>query len=590
MRAMFIKFYNLKPCSHEEFVMARNYYLCEASAGEKRYFDEAIKTILNRSAQYLADLGTVNISLAYKIYRYYGLHDEDFQKYFDKYMGFKRLTAIVKRNLPRRLYLEAKKQLFSNEVISRLAEIEKISPLDCRMHIFGYACNNHPIDKHSFPKFRSFYVAFKSFDVNNLKFFKSGYQYCRYYATEEEKQEFFQKVLQVMDKLNSIAQESDTALEDFLEAQNLSVFNLVPLLQFFGDKNLEFTKLVCGFYKEYYEMAEKVGFKLSALKSLCERENIDYKIFIPSIKLYAKFILLDKNFNQRVDGCNERGNRNEAVLEEILRENDEARIIELFMNNPKAVCYIADFCYAKNKFKSREEQVDMERILLQKKQIFFDYLKQNNLTLEGPSKPRVYSNSSKSNIVLIAKQIINGDISFMEAQEILNLGYGRLVPYIKSYLEYYPELENQFNEVLESYKSILNELYNLLAIYIQNGVQGINGMRNFDFLDYFMIFKDINPKSNAYLHLNLTPQIISCIRRFLDGFDPTRYNLDTLVKSKFTLVVNGEYRTLREEEIAGIAQYLESMNIPLYGVVVDSALKRYANNELDTTPLQPGRI
>lgn len=235
--------------------------------------------------------------------------------------------------------------------------------------------------------------------------------------------------------------------------------------------------------------------------------------------------------------------------------------------------------------------MEMERILLQKKQIFYGYLKQNNLNRNGNmQKHGKPANNLDSDVVLMAKQIINGDLSFLEAQNNYDNGYGRLLPSFKQYLTCQPELESEFNDVLKAYNGVLTELYDLLAIYIQNGIQGINGMRSFDFLDYFMIFKDINPKSNAYLHLNLTPQIISCIRRFLDGFDPTRYNLDTLVKSKFTLVVNGEYRTLREEEIVGIAQYLESMNIPLYGVVVDSALKRYANNELDITPLQPGRI
>jgi len=140
-------------------------------------------------------------------------------------------------------------------------------------------------------------------------------------------------------------------------------------------------------------------------------------------------------------------------------------------------------------------------------------------------------------------------------------------------------------------------LYNELVINIKNGVLTDTGIRSFDFVDYYLF---LNGR-----RLNSVPKIFSkflsnedsqILRHFFAKFKiATFVNIDNIINSNIEvnlekdengLPISGTGRTLTKEELISIIDFLVDNNIPLYDIVLNVAIRRYANNTLDVTTRQ----
>lgn len=140
-------------------------------------------------------------------------------------------------------------------------------------------------------------------------------------------------------------------------------------------------------------------------------------------------------------------------------------------------------------------------------------------------------------------------------------------------------------------------LYNELAINIKNGVITDTGIRVFDYIDYYLFLngRDL-PFMPKFYSSFLNRERIICLRNFFAKFRTASFiNIDDFINSHIEVnlekdengfPISGTGRVLTKEDLENIINYLVINNIPLYDIVINVAIKRYANNTLDISPGQ----
>lgn len=140
-------------------------------------------------------------------------------------------------------------------------------------------------------------------------------------------------------------------------------------------------------------------------------------------------------------------------------------------------------------------------------------------------------------------------------------------------------------------------LYNELVINIKNGVLTDTGIRSFDFVDYYLFLngRKLNSVPNIFSKF-LSNEDSQILRHFFAKFRiATFVNVDDFINSHIEVnlekdengfPIPGTGRVLTKEELESIINYLVINNIPLYDIVINVAIRRYANNTLNISPGQ----
>lgn len=140
-------------------------------------------------------------------------------------------------------------------------------------------------------------------------------------------------------------------------------------------------------------------------------------------------------------------------------------------------------------------------------------------------------------------------------------------------------------------------LYNELVINIKNGVITDTGIRDFDLIDYYLFLNGRNlPHVPSFYSSFLNSEGVITLKKFFTKFKSATFvNVNDFINSivevnlekdenGFPIPSTG--RVLTKEELENIINYLVINNIPLYDIVINVAIRRYANNTLDISPGQ----
>jgi len=124
--------------------------------------------------------------------------------------------------------------------------------------------------------------------------------------------------------------------------------------------------------------------------------------------------------------------------------------------------------------------------------------------------------------------------------------------------------------------------FRMLALYIRSGITVNNETRDFDLIDFFMLFPNLNPLINFHL-MDIDPLDKTNISLLLDPMKFASYINKTSIMKGFITIGSV---TFKEKELGLIIRFLEDNNVPLYDRVFMIACKRYINNTLDVSYLQ----
>jgi len=586
----FLKFNELKPCTYEEFSNAKSYFE-EASILERKEFLNNMFLIIQRCFSAMYSKKSTSFLNVSDIYSLYGLTDEDFNNYFNLFMEkfapkiitdkYEELKVIEKERMIENIFEMAKLSYWMD--LKKIAIFYNIKVIDVKSYIQYYAFQVLKLNKSKFTRFKKTFKAYHAF-INSQNYnFDYAFEYYKMHATKEEKIVFKNKIDIIINNVKDLLNNKD-ALISYLSSIKFNLFNLYSIIKefYYEDLLMAFSNLL----KEYYEYADSVNWNSALIKDAAKNANLSYENYLFLAKIYAKKVLKINNIeevivNKRIIVGNKESRFTE-ILYQIIEEKDENVLFKLFDDNKIQKEHIYRFCFSKARNFTSDIQQEYKNILLNKYETY------HNIKM-----------SNRKPSFKIITELLNSPLSFKEFCKVNNLNVGQfrytinniedpviLRSIIDKINKDEQDLRNEVKKEKEANNMYIETRIRQLISYIVNGIN-INGIiKDFDLIDFFVLFKDVNHNVKTYPFLNGLDKKV--LYKFFDKIYKSNYfNRDTLLNS-YIQVSNA--RIINKDEIAYIISFMESYNLPMLDVVFSVALKRYLNNNLDIYKLQENTL
>jgi len=285
-----------------------------------------------------------------------------------------------------------------------------------------------------------------------------------------------------------------------------------------------------SFCKNLYEYAESNNWHREPITLHAKELNITYQEYLYLAKYYATNILRIRDIDEIIKCKRSNSIKNaftlEHVLLQILNETDKTILFKLFSENNIIISTITNFCYSKSREFSNEQRKQYERNLLLK---LYWYRNQ--------------------------RYIINKkDTPKKDTDEV-----------------------NTINTIgNETYQNTVR----LIISYLNNGIVINDIQKDFDLIDFFILFKDFNYYN--YVYPFLTGKEKEDLNNFVKPMiNDTHINRDTLINGYYEIQIDNNKRIITKEEIIYILDFMDKYNLPKSYILFNIALKRYLNDCLD---------
>ena len=474
------------------------------------------------------------------------------------------MNAIAEQRF--KMFNDAKSVLWKREELKALAEkygysLKRFNDI-CR----AYAENILGFNRGDYGNFKKCYKHFVLFHLNTYEL----YIYYDKFASSQEKEEFHQKIKAFFIKIIQEFKSPNFDKQIWLQENNLTDCDLYKVVSIFGSLYPTVVNVVYNTFKFYYDYAESVNFEKTAILAKANELGITYQYFISLINAYGWHILKMKD-----DFINKRRSprgRYVDVLDEIRVSDNPDEIHKLFILNNIKKGHIIEYVYIHNKDLSRQQQLQLEKQLLQKYAIYLEMAKKQN-------------NKKTNTLDRFVKEYFNSNKTlddFCEDNDIKRESFLKLLSKMpdSDFKSLVRERIRKEPPVSIEYKN--EDDFRMLALYIRSGITVDNETREFDLIDFFMLFPNLNPLINFH-KMDIDPLDKTNISLLLDPMKFASYiNKTSIMKGSIT--IGGV--TLKEKELSLIIRFLEDNNVPLYDRVFMIACKRYINHTLDVSYLQ----
>ena len=288
------------------------------------------------------------------------------------------------------------------------------------------------------------------------------------------------------------------------------------------------------------------------------------------------------------------------LIGQIIESTDEKEIAELLDNYTihnlfdKIEYYIKHY---KNGLTSEKQNILLTKTLEKIKPI----IEENELNKKNKAKERQRERQRKKDKEALEnfKEVINGNLT--EKELINNLGkkrFNRLLDVLKEDADFYnmyirtvnwqniEQEQEQQNKILKIHQMIY-EIVN----YLKNGIETENGLRKFDIIDFYLLYKDdmkeiytqisecISIKDDIILIKNFINENVNSKKifadykkRLIEGID--RINCE---KDERGYPIPNTGIVIPIEEKISWFEYLENNNIPVTYATYNAMRKRYLN-------------
>ena len=276
------------------------------------------------------------------------------------------------------------------------------------------------------------------------------------------------------------------------------------------------------------------------------------------------------------------------VLEELLQENSEEKIIEIIKQykikgiNIKEK--VSDFAF----FYHPDKVMETIEILNDKIDIFINYTKEQQILLE--TKIRMIEEFVKDDTITKEKYCELNQITIEDFDSIVEYCQINDLMLFEKYIDKIEKLQNQIlDDLILKIKQMIN--------YLENGIECENGnSRTFDLIDYYeLIGLDFDAFINICLSekCNLNSKELGVVKNFVklqrnntksssiarkSFFDSIKeYNCK---KDKYGKLMIGSGKRLTTEEKEEITEMFKILNIPENDTTYTLASRRYVNGTL----------
>lgn len=360
--------------------------------------------------------------------------------------------------------------------------------------------------------------------------------------------------------------------------------------------------------KYCYNESLNVGFKEDKMKEITEKLGLGYEIFLKKVRNYARKKGLIVEFEERLNASRDELRRRDylkkypdlvQLIESLLKENDEEKIIEICKNSRinidanilKRLDYCVSLLYPNDVSLKLDEVRD-------KFKIYRSHTNSINRKKQIESMKKTRSMLLESVLPYATKYIsmyIDGD--YETVRSFINLNNLSLETFniLVETLSYHDQgLYNKYlqkinNDNTKRYASIV-EMVKEMTQEMKNGIDG----RSFDIIDYYRyikipfddVLKIINGKLNA--------EETRLFKRFVTKYNNLKelnenninYILSEIVeveceRDKNDNIIKGTGRIITRDEKVKIMDYIKSLNIPLNLASYRSAFDRYVKGYLD---------
>lgn len=315
---------------------------------------------------------------------------------------------------------------------------------------------------------------------------------------------------------------------------------------------------------------------------------MSYENYLILAKTYAKVCLHildinDKIYTMRYQVKIPKG-KNNAILEKILIESDPKNLDVLFSQLDGAKNLIANYCYSRNRNFTPQKRLETEQILMQKLQ---DY--RNRKKALAKEKRELQKEAKKDYYDKIIQAYCESSLTLEEFCASIPIAISSFQKLIKNYnnhsvlelVQKKIDLEQKQKE--EEKRNIIRKL----IYYLQNGIEENGTIREFDLIDYFVLFPNCDFHRIHIPHTILNRGEETLIESFfapiklINHFDPTK-----IINQHFELIKTNEDHSITniivsKEILEQIVIYFQENNIPKSTILFDIALKRYINHTLN---------
>ena len=540
-------------------------YQNSLKTGNFNTFKEAVFIVMKSCLNKMEETKSLNKDTIKPIYSNYGLNDHYFDIFFHLYRienkdEDRRYKKIKTEILALSILEELKNRNFTKEAYKNLAKNYETTITNI-VNFETLALSLIYKRKIVLAKYKRTYLEFKKYIHGDHNSLKNALIYYRNFALDTEKEAFITylntnheqlrdiEACEILDLVNKRNKESILLrLKKYYELCHEAMWNKKDL------KDSEYSQ------DEIFKMAKTYASIIFKIYDI-DKAILEYRGKLQPFKIdfHSKGIdlLIDANIPEEID--------------KIINEYNITKI------------KITSYCYAKNRDMTNSERKELETKLLNK---LISYLERQKVKKEL-AKQANYNDAFYVNY-------LNGELDYVEfckQNKIIFYEFHKYIVNIKNPIildQVKTRIEREKNQKSsKKYIAIPEERIIALNDALRNGING----KPLDLLDYFLYFNDLNYPIKRMLEFidsdnSLTYQKLLKRGTVLKKYYPENatkqvYYFNTVRDQNGNPIPNTGIK-IAKKELIEIINYLDSLNLPRYEIILQIAIKRYANNSLFT--------
>ena len=562
------------------FYYAYQYYK-EANSAERKKFNEKILALASEGAQIMRSKNTNNIEEIKHLYKKQGIPES----FFIKILALLYSQENNRDKMRQRCFEEAKKVFWNGDIMKKMAKIEGISLEKLMSIIDDYAQHVLGLSEKDFDEYKETYKVFQRF-IHNLVACrgnnKQAMTYYLKYANKNEKTTFENYVLKIIEQLREVksVEEHQQILFD-LKWSDYTLYcfsQIIPMDQ-------ESKYMILKRLKPYYDYAVFVSFAAGAIRNQAPHLYLSKKEFDFLIVLYAKEILHIDDIEMQIQKARRRSQFSRKIyfaLDNVIETFNKDKTKEILIQYQAGIGIIYDYCYAYHSFSKKKDKKRMEDFLITCYQELIQERKDKHLEQFVPAN---------------YDAILQDFVLSNEDSSVFSMQKGFSPNYIKYSLKYVKDknlalavkerLQQEALKRCQEKSDLCRQIINL----INNGCENEYGWHEFSLIDYFRMFPDCDIHQNPLSLTNLTIKEKTTLKVFFRSLkNANRLGKDNILNTSFEFFslkdengfpLQGTGKILSRAEKEKVIDYLDHYCIPFYDVVVDLAMRLYANHSLE---------